>query len=177
MLRPGLLAHAREHGATLRVAGQVASPAAARLGARLFEELRRSDDVSALAIDALALELIVAEARHEPRAPAPPWLVRVRERRHAHPAGRLTLAELASVSGRHPVQVSRQFHRHFGCTIGDYVRRVRVARAQVLLTGSDLGIADIALATGFADQSQLTHAFRRLAGTTPRRYRIRHAPA
>jgi AraC-like DNA-binding protein len=87
-----------------------------------------------------------------------------------HP--RLTLAELSRCAGRHPVQISRQFHRHFGCTISEYMRRVRIARAQSMLSCRDLEVAEIALACGFSDQSHFTTAFRKLAGMPPHRYRL-----
>jgi AraC family transcriptional regulator len=84
---------------------------------------------------------------------------------------RPTLAELSRSVGRHPVQISRQFHHHFGCTISDFMRRVRIAQAQSMLARRDLDIAEIALACGFFDQSHFTTAFRKLTGMPPRRYR------
>jgi AraC family transcriptional regulator len=68
------------------------------------------------------------------------------------------------------VQVSRQFHHYFGCTISEYVRRVRVARAQSLMTRGDMSVAEIALACGFYDQSHFTTTFTRLAGLPPRQW-------
>jgi AraC family transcriptional regulator len=70
------------------------------------------------------------------------------------------------------VQISRQFHHHFGCTVSEYIRRVRIARAQSLLSRRDLELAEIALACGFSDQSHFTTAFRKLTGMPPRRYRV-----
>ncbi len=103
---------------------------------------------------------------------SPPWLLRIREmlREEEHP--RLTLAELSRFVGRHPVQICRQFHYHFDCTISEYMRRVRIARAQSLLHTRELELAEIALACGFSDQSHFTTAFRRLTGISPHRYRL-----
>ncbi len=47
----------------------------------------------------------------------------------------------------------------------------RIERAKQLLTTAELGLAEIALAWGFADQSHFTAAFRKLAGMTPGGYR------
>ena len=71
------------------------------------------------------------------------------------------------------MQVSRTFHRHFGCSLSEYVRRVRVARAQVLLRRGELPLSAIALECGFCDQSRFTTTFRRLSGVPPQRYRAR----
>jgi AraC family transcriptional regulator len=58
-----------------------------------------------------------------------------------------------------------------GCTVGDYIREVRVAFARRQLTTTDLPISGIALSCGFFDQSQLTRAFKRVTGRTPAAYR------
>jgi AraC family transcriptional regulator len=172
-LRSSILERAREYGAVLSVPGELATPTAATLTQLLVKEFRQKDDLSALSIEGLALQLLQAYSNeplsHKERLPQ--WLGRVREMLHDESTSRLTLAELARRAGRHPVQVCRQFHRRFLCTIGEYVRRLRVGRAQSLLTSSELGLAEIALACGFSDQSHFTRAFRRIAGIPPRQYR------
>ena len=69
-------------------------------------------------------------------------------------------------------EISRQFHHYFGCTISDYVRRVRIGRAQSLLSRGDQSVAEVALACGFCDQSHFTTAFGRLVGMSPRQWLI-----
>jgi AraC family transcriptional regulator len=132
--------------------------------------------VAALAVEALVMELLLSGVRRSPlrSGPAPGWLLRVREMLYEHGTGHLTLADLARCAGRHPVQVSRQFRHHFGCTVSEYVRQVRIARAQILLSRGELSVAEIALTSGFADQSHFTNAFRRIAGMPPHRYRMRN---
>ena len=120
------------------------------------------------------LELLLADGQDSTphRGVVPAWLLRIREMLPEQEHARLTLAELSHRVGRHPVQISRQFHHHFGCTISEYMRRVRIARAQSLLSCRDLKVAEIALACGFSDQSHFTTAFRRLTGMPPHRYRL-----
>jgi len=168
---------AREEGAVLGTFGEVSSPAAPALGARLHDEFRRKDDVSALAVESVLLELLLSGVRRRPVrcSPAPRWLLRLREMLHEQGMSHLTLGYLGRSAGRHPVQVSRQFRHHFGCTISQYVRQVRIARAQMLLSQEDMSVAEIALTTGFADQSHFTNAFRRLTGIPPHRYRMQNS--
>jgi AraC family transcriptional regulator len=170
---------AREEGAVLGTFGEISSPSAPALGARLHDEFQRKDDVSALAVEALLLELLLSgvSANRLRRGPTPAWLLRVREMIYENGTSHLTLAELSRCAGRHPVQVSRQFRHHFGRTISEYVRQVRIARAQILLTGWNLSVADIALDSGFADQSHFTNAFRRMTGMPPHRYRLKNSKA
>jgi AraC family transcriptional regulator len=172
-LRRPILELAAEHGPTIRTPGELAQPSAAGLAARVYSEFRQRDDLSLVDIEAATLQLLLIGGEDStPRHSfAPPWLRRIREMlREQEP--RPTLAELSRCVGRHPVQISRQFHRHFGCTIGEYMRRVRIAQAQSLLSCRDLEVAEIALACGFSDQSHFTTAFRRLTGIPPHRYRL-----
>jgi AraC family transcriptional regulator len=172
-LRPAILNRARESHAVLSMPSELATPAAAMLNHLLVTEFRQNDDLSALSIEGLSLQLLQAcsSASTWPGGRLPEWLGRIREMLHEESASRLTLAELARCVDRHPVQVCRQFHSRFGCTIGEYVRRVRIARAQSMLISSAIGLAEIALACGFSDQSHFTKAFRRLTGVPPRQYR------
>jgi AraC family transcriptional regulator len=176
-LQSPIFARAREYGSVLTMPGELRTRAAARLSQLLVKEFRQNDDLSALSIEGLSLQL-VQTCSSEPAWPEkvlPRWLARIREMLHEESASRLTLGELAQCAGRHPVQVCRQFHRRFGCTIGEYVRRLRVGRAQSLLNSSELGLAEIALACGFCDQSHFTRAFRRLTGMPPQQYRKQNA--
>jgi len=173
-LRPSMFALAAEYGRAICSPGELARPAADALGARLHREFRRNDDVSRLEIEAVILQLLLSEKQDAAprRCCVPSWLLRIREMLREQEQPRLRLAQLSRSVGRHPVQISRQFHHHFGCTIGEYMRRVRIARAQSLLSCRHLEVAEIALACGFSDQSHFTTAFRRLTGMPPHRYRL-----
>lgn len=164
---------AAEQGRPLECPGEILDARAGPLGVRLHHELFRSDDLSQIDVEAVALQLLLSgePAGHARRRDPPPWLRRIGEQLCEEFASRFGLQTIARSAGRHPVQVSRQFHRHFGCTLSEYVRRARVARAQGLLRHTDRGISDIALACGFADQSHFTTAFRRVTGVPPQRYR------
>jgi len=173
-LESSIIELAAQQGRMLECPGEIHHARAGLLGARLHQELFTSDDLSQLDVEGVALQLLLAgePAGRVRRRGAPPWVLRVGEQLREELATRFTLQAIARSVGRHPVQVSRQFHRHFGCTLSEYVRRVRVARAQELLRHNDRGISDIALACGFADQSHFTTAFRGLTRVPPRRYRL-----
>ncbi|MBP5290122.1 MAG: helix-turn-helix transcriptional regulator, partial [Paludibacteraceae bacterium] len=55
-----------------------------------------------------------------------------------------------------------------------YIIQQRLNAACRLLESSDLGIYDIALATGFCDQSHFTKMFKSWRGMAPGAYRRRH---
>jgi len=123
------------------------------------------------------LEAIVRNARMGQR---PPWLDAARERLSQGFADRFVLDQLATQVRVHPVYLSHSFHFHFGQTISEYLRALRVFRATELLN-SDADISTIAIDCGFYDQSHFTRAFHRERGSPPGQYRrtmgaLTHAP-
>jgi AraC-like DNA-binding protein len=60
-------------------------------------------------------------------------------------------------------------------TLGsDRVIARRVERAKLLLkTASDFSLVEVAAHSGFSDQSQFSHHFKRLTGATPGQFRMR----
>jgi AraC family transcriptional regulator len=149
-------------------------PALAGLALRLFGEFRNWDAFSPLAAEGLVLEVLAVASRlaaRAPSAPLPRWLARLEEVLRARFAESLTLTELADLAGVHPVHLAATFRRHRGCTVGDYLRRLRVDHACRRLAGSADPLAEVALDAGFADQSHFTRTFKRLTGLTPAAYR------
>jgi AraC family transcriptional regulator len=169
-----ILALASEHGRLACTPGELPGAVAGALGAHLHEEFLNLDEASKVDVESATLQLLLGESGASRHEATPPWVLRIRDMLRDEMQARVTLAALSRSVGRHPVQISRQFHRHFSCTIGQYLRRVRVARAQLLLRRSDQEITEIALACGFTDQSHFTTAFRRVTGLPPRRYRLQH---
>jgi AraC-like DNA-binding protein len=68
----------------------------------------------------------------------------------------------------------RQFCRAFRASTGDsphqYLLNQRVERAKALI-GAGRALSEVALDSGFADQSQLTRTFVQRVGITPAAYR------
>ena len=130
------------------------------------------DDVSALALESLAFELLVSEARAaSDRRPIPLWLERVRDALHDSFSAPLSLAAIAVEAGVDRSRLTREFRRRFHASIGEYVRAIRARHAWELVACSDLPLCEVASQCGFADQSHLTRAFRRAYSTTPGRLR------
>ena len=77
------------------------------------------------------------------------------------------LAELAAIVNVGRFHFTRLFTRSTGMTAIGFVAQCRIRRAQSLIQETDLPLAEIALATGFADQSHFTRRFHRHVGSTP----------
>jgi AraC family transcriptional regulator len=147
------------------------------LARRLYTEYLRQDNVTLLAMEGLVLEILAEVCRHPVPSlghRSPRWLLRVKELLHARFTEPLSLEEIASEVGVHPVHVSRVFRRQFECTLGDYLRKLRVEAACRQLARSDSPLIEVALAAGFSDQSHFTKTFRRIMRMTPGEFR-RHS--
>ena len=148
------------------------------LARKMYGEFCAPDEASHLAIEGLALELLAATARlpqRDGRAPARPprWLARARELVRSCFAEHLTLRDVARAAGVHPVTLAREFRRHYGCTVGEMVRRERVEFARREILRPETTLAEVAAAAGFYDQSHFSKTFKQMTGLTPARYRAR----
>lgn len=110
-------------------------------------------------------------ASGKPGAVQPGAFRRVRSYIEEHLTDRIELTDLSAISGLSVYHFAREFKRKVGVSPHSYVTRRRVEMAQDMLAHTDLPLSDIALATGFFDQSHLARHFRKLVGTTPADYR------
>jgi AraC family transcriptional regulator len=83
----------------------------------------------------------------------------------------LPLAALAARVGVSPFAACRLFRQATGSTIHQYQVELRLRHALTLLFETGRPLADIALATGFANQGHFGNHFRRRYGLTPGRAR------
>jgi AraC family transcriptional regulator len=90
-----------------------------------------------------------------------------------HLGGASTLEQLAAVARLSVYHFARQFKKATGLPPHQYVILRRVERArQLLQAGTDLSLAEVALHSGFSDQSVFCLHFKRLVGVTPRQFRM-----
>ncbi len=69
-----------------------------------------------------------------------------------------------------PTYLSQMSPRYFRANIGEYIRKVRVDKATVLLSCKHLTLTQIAYDCGFSDQSHLIRCFKEFNGMTPGQY-------
>jgi AraC family transcriptional regulator len=84
----------------------------------------------------------------------------------------LSLSQIASVINISPTYFASLFKRATGTSPHQYVIQQRVEQAKLMLSKTDIAIADIALQVGFSSQSHLTQQFKRLTGVTPKQVRL-----
>jgi transcriptional regulator GlxA family with amidase domain len=92
---------------------------------------------------------------------------RICEYMESHLEQKVGLDTLASMAGLSTHHFARAFHQSVGVPPHSYLLTRRLERAERLLRETRLPLAEIAAATGFADQSHLSRHFRRRTGMPP----------
>ena len=106
------------------------------------------------------------------RGGLPPQVVRrIRDYIDAHTSENITLESLAKLGGVSVFHFARAFRQSFGMPPHSYLLHRRIARAHRLLQQAELPVSEIALLTGFSDQSHFAKHFRRLVGMAPSQVR------
>lgn len=110
------------------------------------------------------------ERRHLPSAHTDPQrLEACRAFIRQHYSERLTLHQLAAISGTSRFQLVREFNKAFGLAPHAYQIHLRILRARQLLAARAPS-ASVAAEVGFADQSHFGRHFFRITGVTPAQY-------
>jgi len=94
-------------------------------------------------------------------------LKRLKEFVLEHLDGPLDVATLARMTHRSQFHFSRAFTRSVGVSPHRYVVHLRLRRAVEMVRDRKFGLAEIAVRTGFADQSHLTRWVQRVHGVSP----------
>ncbi|MDO4739289.1 MAG: helix-turn-helix domain-containing protein [Eubacteriales bacterium] len=90
---------------------------------------------------------------------------------HMHYSEPLTLSRLAQEAHLSESYFSTLFKKGCGYGFREYLAKVRVDRAMELLEKTNLGVTEIAQATGFDSQSYFSKVFRQRRGLSPSEYR------
>lgn len=140
---------------------------------RLYQEFTESDDLSPIVLDGLAFQLFALLCRRRKELPQslPTWLGRADELIRTRFTESLGLEAIAQAVCVHPAHLAREYRRHYNCTIGEQMRRLRIEYACEQLSSSKRSLAEIALEAGFSDQSHFTVSFKQQIGASPSQYR------
>lgn len=83
----------------------------------------------------------------------------------------ISLESTANALGFSKYYLSRIFSNKIGYQFNDYINRLRINRAQKLLSETDLSISNVALDCGFESQRNFNRIFKELTFTTPTEFR------
>lgn len=143
------------------------------LAVRLLQQFQ-DDALDSFEVDAILSEMLGIALRMVDRdRPERAWVNHTKSVLRERFAEHISLEGLAHDAGIHPASLARGFRLDVGTTVGDYVSRLRVQHACRLMRDASIGLADIAAACGFADQSHLTRVFKSITGLPPGAFRER----
>ncbi|MDH3492432.1 MAG: AraC family transcriptional regulator [Acidobacteriota bacterium] len=143
------------------------------LSSRIRLEIQNWQCSSPLIIEGIALEMLgqlVCDNTSLEKCP-PGWLLRVTEKLNEEFCDNIRIGELATEAKVHSAHLAKVFRLFNGQSIGDYVQERRIENAVRLLANKDIPIVNIAISSGFSDQSHFTRIFKRLTGMTPAAFR------
>lgn len=83
----------------------------------------------------------------------------------------MSAAELARTLHYHPNYFTRMFRKYTGMAPTQYINKMRLEKAKVLLRTTDMLITEVAAATGFGDIYYFSKSFRKYTGFSPSDYR------
>lgn len=107
---------------------------------------------------------------NSPKCAEPKAVFEARRFLDVHLEKKISLEELAQAVNLPPFRILRAFERATGLTPHAYQTQARVRKAYDMILKNN-SIADVAAATGFADQAHLTRVFKSIMGATPGQFR------
>jgi YesN/AraC family two-component response regulator len=83
----------------------------------------------------------------------------------------LKAEDIASQVNLHPVYLQRVFKKHTGITISDYIAKIRMEKAAMLLKNTGIQIIDISAYVGIGSRQYFSYIFKKTMGMSPAEYR------
>jgi two-component system response regulator YesN len=83
----------------------------------------------------------------------------------------ISMQDLAGLCHINQSYAGQLFRQEVGDTFNNYLTGIRIQRAAALLAGTDMSIANVAVAVGYNDYFYFAKVFKRVAGQTPTAYR------
>jgi len=84
---------------------------------------------------------------------------------------KLTIDEIAQEVYLSPCYLSRIFKQSFGCTLMEYLTRVRVEKAKDMLKDPKYNVMQVAEESGFEDPGHFSRVFKKVEGISPSRFK------
>lgn len=73
-----------------------------------------------------------------------------------------------------PAYLSRLFRRETGYSLTDYLVKIRIAKARIMLEKTNNRVSDVAINVGYANFSHFSKLFKKMTGLTPQEYRKKY---
>ena len=136
---------------------------------KMQSEIHLNDHLTESALHALLFGFITAPELKSYKEIS--WCIKLNQLLNDQWNQQHNLSDLAAQTGVHPVTISKYFASYFGCTLGEYLRKLRVSKSLSLIKNPGYSLTEIALLCGFSDQSHFIRVFKHYTGISPKNYR------
>lgn len=101
----------------------------------------------------------------------PAWLVELITQIYRQENSAWTVNDILNHSSYSHTHLIRTFKKYFGCSIVDYLRKVKISFATDYLKHTTYNISEISTILGFTSVSHLNHIFKEATGKSPLQFR------
>jgi AraC family transcriptional regulator len=140
------------------------------LMSKVCHELNVNDSFTVTSLRMLLLEFLQQAPPCACNPKIPGWIRNVHELLHDEWDKTLQLEDLSKAAGVHPGTISHYFPRYFSCTLGTYMRKLKVEKALTFMKSPDVSLTSVAYTCGFFDQSHFIKSFKEFTGLRPAQY-------
>ena len=165
----------KDRGVDINVRKNFSSLAFLYAARHIAEAFEGGDPVALRTAYSAFLEELVRAAKLA-RTDRQPWLPRARQFLDKNGLGGVSLEEVSKAVGIHPVHLAQEFKRHYGLTVGDYIKRMKLDEARRQLGLRQRPIAKVAKQLGYYDHAHFVKVFKGFTGITPTEFRRVTAP-
>jgi AraC family transcriptional regulator len=137
---------------------------------KIFRETQTPDQFSSDTVKMLFSQLLNANGHFERFEKSPFWVKSLNELLNDCWNENPNLQDLSQVLQLNPITISKHFPKYFGCTLGEYMRRIKINRSLSLIQSYDNNLTEIAMKCGFADQSHFIRTFKTQTGFLPKQF-------
>lgn len=137
------------------------------IAVKILKEINIADDYSSMALESLCLDLTGMSNRIQSNI-KPTWVNVLETFLDDNWQNKYSLTELSEISGVHPITISKNFRKYFLCSLGEYVRKIKIRKSIPLIKNSEMSLTEIAYTCGFADQSHFIRNFKAYTGYLPK---------
>lgn len=137
---------------------------------KIFKETQTADSFSNDTIRILFSQLSQANNYSERYEKSPFWVKSLHELLNDCWNQNPNLQDLAQVLNLNPITISKHFPKYFGCTLGEYMRRIKINNSLPLIQSRENNLTEIALECGFSDQSHFIRTFKTQTGFLPKQF-------
>lgn len=137
---------------------------------KIFKEFQTGDSFSGDTINMLFTQLAQANIHADKYEKSPIWVKNLYELLNDCWNENPNLQDLAKILNLNPITISKHFPKYFGCTLGEYMRRIKINRSLLLMESSTVNLTEIGFQCGFADQSHFIRTFKNQTGFLPKQF-------